>query len=329
MINDQLISYIKQQLERGISEEVIKNELLKVGWKETDFSEAMEKIKPSAYKDKTEILAGEAPNEITAQASQEAAAGTLEEKQQPELATADLPQEEKKETNEGGGAKSLFEVKELIDVSNLSGSELKEVNLQEEVSPGQESSSEEITKQATPDDKQKTAAGSSLVSGNVFPKLALGILGLLALVGLGVGGFFYLKNSKLESSASLLNSEKESLNNEISRLSKEKSDLEKQIGSLLESNRALEEQLSIFAIPPDASSSEEMPLTVKGTLKLAKDQFTLTTDKSIVVYVKNSKDAKVKAALEPFVGTIVELSGVHLVGSPNLVVSAVNGKPIE
>lgn len=320
MITEQLISYIKQQLERGVSEEAIKSELLKVGWAEADFLEAMKEIKPPSEEGKKpESLEGKPENLVDL--SQESMPGFLDEKKSETAVGGQSESEKNKQGNQG--------VNELIDVSNLGGEEakLKEINLEESTSSSQSSLPEEAAKEEFSDGKQATE-GAKLSFNRFAPKFVLGVLGLLVLAGLGVGGFFYTKNSELGLKMSSLLKEKESLITQINQLSQEKSNLEKQIQILQESNKALEDQLSIFTIPSN-SESENLPLTVRGVLRLVKDQFTLTTDRSIIIYVKNSKDAKVKSALEPFVETIVELSGTHVPGSPNMVVLSINGKPIE
>lgn len=332
MINDQLISYVKQQLERGVSEELIKNELLKVGWTEADFLEAIEKVKSQAQAEtsvKTEDLTKK-PEEATVQVLQEkeepAVVVNLEEGGQLQTDSVELGK-----TEGDNKEKSNYEVKELVDVSALGAgeAELGEAKIDKEATPEGETKSlpeNQVKEEAKSEQGQAKNLGASF--GKAFPVM-WGVLVLFALVGLGAGGFFYFKNNDLKSQSALLLSEKESLKTELNKLIKEKSDLEKQIQVLQENNKILEEQLSIFAVPPGTSNSEELPLTVRGTLKLTKDQFTLTTDKSIVIYIKNSKDAKVKAALEPFVEKVVELGGTHKAGSADFLVSSVNGEQIQ
>lgn len=48
MINQQLVDYIKQQLQLGVSKEGIKNTLITSGWPEADVSEAMASLEPKA-----------------------------------------------------------------------------------------------------------------------------------------------------------------------------------------------------------------------------------------------------------------------------------------
>jgi len=47
MVNQQLLDYIKQQLEQGVSQEQIKNSLLSVGWSEADIEEGFRLISSS------------------------------------------------------------------------------------------------------------------------------------------------------------------------------------------------------------------------------------------------------------------------------------------
>lgn len=44
MINQQLLDYIKQQLQQGISQEEIKKNLLRIGWHESDIEEGFNSV---------------------------------------------------------------------------------------------------------------------------------------------------------------------------------------------------------------------------------------------------------------------------------------------
>jgi len=55
MVNDELILYIKKQIEKENSENFIKNKLLDVGWKEEDIDEGLIKAKEQIEKGKNEI----------------------------------------------------------------------------------------------------------------------------------------------------------------------------------------------------------------------------------------------------------------------------------
>ena len=75
--------------------------------------------------------------------------------------------------------------------------------------------------------------------------------------------------------------------------------------------------LSLFAVPTDmASPVTSSPVTVSGVLSagLGKNTYVVTTVYGAKAYVKNSSTAAVAAALQPLLGTTVQISGTYLPG---------------
>ena len=55
----------------------------------------------------------------------------------------------------------------------------------------------------------------------------------------------------------------------------------------------------------------------------------ITTKYRVEIIVKNSKDSKVIALLDPLVGTAVEVDGTHAYASREFTVTSVNGAKVE
>ena len=147
--------------------------------------------------------------------------------------------------------------------------------------------------------------------------------------------FFYMANTDLVSQVATLLEDKGELGTKVSQLTQEIDDLKGQLSTFETENQTENQdvisQLEIFVTPlPLSTSTDQVSVTVKGTLGGGdKSLYWLTTNRTIVVYVKNSKDKAVDAALKPLLGSTVEISGVHLAGSRDITVTSVNGQPVQ
>jgi hypothetical protein len=166
----------------------------------------------------------------------------------------------------------------------------------------------------------------------------LKIVEAVVIVGLAaLSGFLYFQNSALSAKVNGLGGQSTDVASQIANLTAQvqafttsDANLNTQVSSLSTENADLQTNLSFVAIPISNPSSTASVATtteaqVSGILHGGSASYTLTTSYGVKVYVKNSSDVKVSAALAPLVGTNVQLSGTHLVGSANLTVTSVNG----
>lgn len=301
MANEQLVAYIKQQTTKGVASDNIKDELLKVGWSAADVEEAVKSANSGTVATNDVVS-----NPVSAAAVSEpvlSAAGKVSE--------SAIPEAKSKETD----------IKKIIDISAF-GDNISPV------SAGTAGSAVLESKLIDPKslDSQKSSVKFSF--GKWLPEIVMGVV-IIALAGVAV--VVFLKNKNLSASVASFGIQKSDLETQLAGVSKNVADLQSQVNSLKSDNENLNNQLSIFATPASTATSgpEEVVLAIKGTLETIKSQYILTTDKNIVVYVKNYKDAKVDAALKSLLGTVVEVSGVHAAGVANITVQKVNGVPVQ
>lgn len=173
-----------------------------------------------------------------------------------------------------------------------------------------------------------TAGGAGPESGSGFFKKPIVpiTLGVLVLLFAALAGFFYIQNNGLQTKITSLTEENASLTVKLNSSATDKKGFTDQIVSLNQTAADLNNQLSIFAVP-SGTSTAELSIDIKGTLGGGgKSLYSLTTNKAIVVYVKNSKDTRVDSTLKPLLGNQVEISGTHAAGSNSITVTSVNGQ---
>ncbi|HTY39489.1 MAG TPA: hypothetical protein VMC43_00120, partial [Candidatus Paceibacterota bacterium] len=125
--------------------------------------------------------------------------------------------------------------------------------------------------------------------------------------GIGLGGlvigfaisFFFAGKGDLSDQVKSLQDDKDKLSLQISALAKDKDNLNNQMVALQAQAKDLRDEISILAAPnPDATST--VPVTVKGILRVdSRGQFRVETPNGFQIYVKNYKDALVVSALKP------------------------------
>ena len=90
--------------------------------------------------------------------------------------------------------------------------------------------------------------------------------------------------------------------------------------------------IDFFATPivVGTSTPKETNASVRGALSGGgKNPYVITTKYRVEIIVKNSKDSKVIALLDPLVGTAVEVDGTHAYASREFTVTSVNGAKVE
>lgn len=166
--------------------------------------------------------------------------------------------------------------------------------------------------------------------------IAVIVLAVVALGSAGTAAFFYLNNRSLSDKAAVLsqqndaaNSKIAGLNSQVSDLTTNNSNLNSEVASLTSANAELRTSLSFLFVPPSVSSTVEVSVDVKGVLSVLRSQYVLVDAEGVKIYIINSKDSKVDAALKPLVGNSVEVVGTYYPGSPNVTVTSVNGASVQ
>lgn len=294
MANQQLNDYVRQQLKLGVSRDAIRSALLGSGWTEADASEAFR------------LIAGDAAGSPGASAPVVPpvvpGAGTP-------IATRDIFQSKAEPMFQPKGSGKAEPVPEIKEVKK----ESKPVSATEPVSITMPRAASE------PASPQRFSGG--LIINVVFGVVVVGLL--------IVGGLLYKKNVDLAAQVAALTTQNSDISEENANLTQIVNDLQSQVSSLSAENGDLEAQLSIFVIP-QTTPTAPLAVTARGTLAGGDGApYSVTTNKGIVVYVKNSKDAAVDAALTPFKDKAVEISGTHAAGSRDITVTSVNGQAIS
>lgn len=285
--NPQLKDYIDQQTKLGISKDEIKRALVGAGWQESEVLEAMS-----------------------------AGAASV---------SAVMPQVKTPDPINPAGQPSTPSVKPAsapFVASDIFRPAKEEPMFQSRAAAG--------PKAASPDKPQMVSFASSKESyggGGWLKRYALPeTIGLVAILAMAGTVFFYIRSADLETKVAAANQQSGASQASIASLTNQKTDLTNQAASLNATITDLTNQLSLFAAPANASATQELSITIKGTLGGGgKSSYFLMTNKDILVVVKNSSDPKVDAALKPLLGSQIEISGTHVPRSNSITVTAVNG----
>jgi len=157
---------------------------------------------------------------------------------------------------------------------------------------------------------------------SMLPWIVAGVA-ILAMVGIGV--YFYLQNGSLSSQVDTLTASNNALTSQLTGLKGSTASVDNLNAAKADALEANNE-LALFVISSVATGTPAAaPISFKGTVGTAKSGYTFTTAKGIILAVKNSKDAKVEAALKPLVGTVAELGGTHIPGAFDFTLETLNG----
>ncbi len=326
--NQQLKDYIVEQTKLGVSKDVVKSTLLGAGWKEDDINQAV-----------TEAESG--PQEIAplkpaslVQPAQQASQG--QSTQQTQAAQPAKPAEVLQAfkpvnmpASSGPVAKNSpvpFVTSDIFQPKSEQVFQSSVAKIQTQTTSNPMENKPQVVSMAQ---NNKLSAG---ISGKVLP-ISLGVISIILLGG---NVYFFLQNGDIRSKFDSLNSGKVSSENQTTSfesqatsLAADKKTLTDEVDSLNKTIVDLNSQISIFAAPAENASATSVSFDVSGTLGGGgKFLYSLTTSKNIVLFVKNSKDAKVNSALKSLLSTRVQLGGTHEAESNYLTVETVNGQSV-
>jgi len=293
MVQDQLVDYISSQIKTGVSRDAIKASLVGAGWQAADVEDTLKKVEGP----KT------APATVTPQAT--------------------------------------VSPKPMMSSSPASSTPPQTIKVSDLVSaPGSAVSLSSFTGKTV---NSTAKAATTTAAANEFPgtkkeRGSLVIYIILAVLVIAAGGFaayLYLQNNSLAAKVASLGGQSAgvtsniaTLNTQIQTLDASNTALAMQVASFTAENQELQTELSFFAVPPGTTATSTA-LTMTGMLSGGgKVSYALTATYGSKIYVLNSKDANVVAALQPLVGTSTELSGTYIPGSDQLTVTGVNGSSL-
>lgn len=301
MVQKQLVDYIKSQFDLGIQRDVVKSALLEAGWNVDDIEDSLKEI--GGGQEAIGTTKGVDQNIIKEVG---AVAEILSNKSNvsPPIVVSDLVGSTKADILSG-----------LIALDKSAGK------------------ADDKNKMANKAIKEKRSLQMPRF-GAQTAAIALAVLAALFAVA---GVYLYLQNKTLRGEAGVssvasdtLSAKISDLNSQVSDLTGKNSDFSSQVSSLTSGNQEMATELSFVGIPVGASSTDSVSFTTPGTLGGGgKVQYNLTTKDGIKIYIANSADAKVGAALKPLLGQTAAISGTHALGSRDVAVTAVNGTDVS
>lgn len=317
MANQQLLDYVRQQLQLNVPQDEVKTTLLNTGWPEEDINEALKEsngpAKPASpvqptVSDITNIQPASTP-------VQSAPAGVASP------ATGATPKSEPA----------------IQKKASLVTSEVFQAKDEPVFEPSK--------------DKFFNPVSAGGVIGPVKPShknlIIISSLGLLILIFAGLFVWMTFKNSKLQSQLSSMSGAAQVQNQNTEGASASSTDEQKkQIEVLTQEKDNLQNQLTeankkmsyfnlelSFLVAPDpkapTSTTLNRSFSISGLVSEKKGAYYLTTEHGVVLSVKNSKDKNLITALKPLVGTSVDISGTYNIGSAVVSVASVSGKTLE
>ncbi len=311
MVQPQLVEYVSSQMKLGVSRDAIKSALTGAGWMEVDVEDT---LKAASSND-------------SAPASKPASSP----------ASASMPGSSPMGGASGKSAEpQSVRVSDLVSASGSATSFVGGASASKFLSKAKSAEPEKQSKQPQKMNMAATPTEDMPVSRSSKGGLLMKIVGIILILGFGgAAGYFYYENLGLSTQITKLGGESNNVNAQISSLTSQvdamtasNTALTSQITSLTAENGLLLTNLSFAAVPPLSSkTATSETVSIAGTLSSNKSSYELTTPYGVLVFVQNSKDAKVDAALKPLLTSTssVTLGGTHVPGSQYLTVTDVNG----
>ena len=323
MVQDSLVEYISSQVKLGVGRDAIKASLTGAGWQASDVDDTFKKIDggPSAQ---PVASASSKPTSAFPATGMSSKANDL-----PMIRVSDLisasptasPAAKPATVSPSAGKPTAT----TTPVSSAPAS------MMAKAFPQKAASTVDLKSMSV---ASSSPVGSSLKTGSgLMMKI---VLIAVAVVFAGLAGFFYWQNTTLAGKVASLNAmssdvtgKMAALNSQVAAFTASTTALTASVDTLTAQSNQLSLELSFYAVPPGGSAANIGPVTLSGTISGGgKAAYALTTSYGTKVYVQNSKDAKVIAALGPVVGTSIELAGTYIQGSQNITATAVNGTPL-
>ncbi len=293
--NQQLKDYISQQSKLGVSKDAMKSALLGAGWNESDVTQAINEYE----------------------------AGTQAAPAQPVAAVQPMQQPVQQPASQVSGiAATIAGTKPAAPFMTSDIFQPKGEAVFKASAPGQPSS---------PAAQKPAAISMGAEPGKKKGNILTIALAAVSVLLLGGNVYFYFQSAAPRAQTPSITGTGTGQQQEaqIASLTSDKNSLSQQVDTLNKTMADLSGQIAIFE-PAPTSTITSVNFDVSGMLGGGgKVLYSLTTSRNIVLSVKNSKDAKVDAALKDLVGKQVSLQGTHQPGSTSLTVVSVNNQPVD
>lgn len=314
MAYQELINYIKEQVNAGLNKNDIKQALLGVGWQEKDIEDAFGELNKKVQ-------------EPTKQKPVEEEVGEEEIKLPPEN-IIDLkdkgfkPEENLKEIK--FVSPESFIPKTISNVVAVKPSESRPNQI---LSDKNQINLKPVNKTLEP---QQVKIVSATSNHKKF-KIILYVLVGLSFVGmLGLITFLYIQNNNLENKLVVFDSQQRDSGGQIQNLTKtinilqeEVSTLKRDNNNLLNEKNDLLSQVLLFSPATSSLEIEFNAIPIKEG-----NQYLLKTSQNILVVVKNPTEL-VKRILDNFLNQNIEVGGIRVPGRRELTITVINKESLE
>lgn len=336
MANQQLVDYVKGQLQAGVKEEDIKKVLKDAGWPEAEVGEGMNAARgpivssPVAQTTsqpiasaQTNQFAGQVGAGVSAKPIINAFGGSISSP----ISTANSAKpEEKKEVMKFDFVSNPIATKGSGETMTFKPQEAKTDSVAVEMS------------------SPTTASTSGKKS--FLPWILFGI----SIVALGVSApMLYMNNLSLKESSTSLQTQLQAIQSQVVSLQGSGTDSATQLSALNSEKQDILDEIDIFSTPAlvpvmGAATSTttstapimQMPASVsfrvKGVVSQdSKGAYYIKTPRNVVLTIKNSKDVNLDKVLKSMIGqdVLAAFSGIHSPMSKELIVESVNGASVK
>jgi hypothetical protein len=339
MVQDQLVDYISTQMKAGTSKEAIRTTLLGVGWQSTDVDDSFKKADGTANAPTAQPMAAAQPmsSEKPFMISQSGAASSISSSFTAKPVVASFP----------SSTTTATATATMPSSKPMSSANPQVIRMSDLVSKPSSPSMNSPLSSAASMTKFPAALNKKIDPGAMTfeavapaksgskPGLSMKVVGIvLIVVFAGVAGYLYMQNSSLAAQIGSANGQSQSVTSQISSLTAQvnaltasSTALATNMTALTAANQDLMTELSFYAVPLGSAAGATSKISVTGSLNVnASRNYFLVASYGGKIFIKNSADAKVIAALQPLVGTsTAQLSGTFIPGSDTMTVTGVNG----
>jgi hypothetical protein len=334
MIQDQLVEYISSQLKLGISRDAVKSALVGVGWAPLDVEDTLKKVEGATMSPAAQPIVPPKTAEV---------AGTVASAS-PKFVSFSAPGMVVGQTKNPEPQQTV-RVSDLVSsVAPVSGTPTATANASK-VAPAMTMSADigktSAITQKNPLSKVPSAGNFSayaapMVQKKSGSKLVEILEAVVVVVLCCLAGYLFYKNNNLNNQLQAINGQNQGIAQgsatQLQMLDASNTALTTEVASITAENQDLMTNLSFFILPTGSSSTvSSTQVSVSGVLSagLGKNTYIVTTQYGAKTYVKNSSQSGVAAALQPLLGTTIQISGTYIPGTPNITVTSINGSPIS
>ena len=295
MIQDQLVDYISAQKKAGVSRDTIKNTLVSAGWQVADVEDTLKKVEGGAVS-----------QPITAK---------------PIATTA------------SSSAPQTMKMSDLVSSSDPGNTSSVATKSFTGAQPATTKTTTTTSTTATSFSAKQFPEKSSSSHGALITEIVLGIL-VIAIGGLA--GYLYFQNNALNAKIASANTTSGSAEQQLAALQQaataSTTALTAGNNTLTAQNKELITELSFYTPATNTAPGATSTVSLSGTLSGGgKIPYIIKATYGAKVYISNSKDANVIAALAPFATSTaaINFDGTYVPGADSMTVTAVNGTAVK